>query len=392
VSLLVRRSQRAVMLLLGLWVSGQSTLSWALSVSDVVNNTVVDLTMIDGCGDKIRGYQTADKTNNRCWREGVQEPYPDTSSEICAYDNQNDKLELTFDEVQVNAPDIDSYVVVRTPGGGLISETRVDPLPFDVYTNKRRTTNWPLTGQNGTPLNVGRQGKSYRVLMERRDGDTVLYRSGQMDVFVDDCVKRQQVVRGLMDRQDIFRDDGFMLYLSLEDGVATEICKFVLRGLTEHGSASFNSSMDSFSQRCNVQCINNTFANELVDFSTDSSGTTSNVIVETHALAKRNREVINSPGRIGLLANTPLESTKVTFENLLLYIDAEDHLRASGYKNCGGPLNASDTDISIDIIQRQFGERVSGTLAALDRVLFGVISKQVIRSHLEITRSLYESP
>ncbi len=377
-SLLVRRSQRAVMLLLGLWMSGQSTLSWALSVSDVVNNTVVDLTMIDGCGDKIRGYQTADKTNNRCWREGIQEPYPDTSSEICAYDNQNDKLELAFDEVQVNDPDIDSYVVVRTPGGGLISETKVDPLPFDVYTNKRRTTNWPLTGQNGMPLNVGRQGKSYRVQMERRNGDTVLYRSGRMDVFVDDCVKRQQDIMALLTDDTIVHTAGFDLYIKLLSNVTSRICSKIRSGLVERDLNN------TFSQRCRTQCINNTFTNLLVDYAKQPSSS-DNVLANTHRIVMT-RTADAQPRHLWMEnMRTPIGSDWFDPRAMLVnYVTMEDELRAEGYLKCAGPLGANDRDMSVVLIRSGIDEILTS--------LEGFVGEKLLRTidfHLDRTETIY---
>ena len=344
VSLLIRRSRRAVILLLGLCVSGQSTLSWALSASDVVNNTVVDVTMIDGCGDAIPGSKNAKGQNSRCWKkDGFAEPYPDKSSEICAYDNIGDQVEFSFNEVQVDDNRLESYLLVRNESGNKIFEKRIESRPFDSVFNLRRTIEWPLTSTAGT-LSVGRNGKRYTANMERRIGNEVYYRSGTLEVFVDDCVKRQREIASLISDPSIIHNEGFDLYLELENEVATRICKKITKGLTEYKNTAFNKDTDSFQQRCRYQCINNSFTNKIVDMAKDPSP--DNLLKQTHRqVATRSSPAFhiidNWHGGEGIVSRRIM---------LLSYITMEDHLRAGGYCKCSGPLGMLDLDTSVNIV------------------------------------------
>jgi len=183
------------------------------------------------------------------------------------------------------------------------------------------------------------------VQMERRNGETVLYRSGRLGVFVDDCVKRQQEIVGLISDVSITHTPGFDLYLRLENEVETRIFDTIKRGLVEYKSVGFDENVDSFQQRCRTQCINNTFTNELVDMAKQPDA--DNVLNEAHEEVK-----FQTAQKVHLVENLRFGVNWFDERFMLLrYITMEDNLRADGYCACNGPLGLSDRDMSINIIR-----------------------------------------
>jgi len=350
---------------------------------DTVRLTSHEAILKDCCGDQIPAEQAA--KNKR-----PERPYPPQASECCAYENVGDDLVVMYSAQPVLSAEYKSYLVVEE-NGVIVYE---QPIAAGVGPNGQfREGRWPLSDTAGAPLNVGKDGKRYKVRVEIRKGGLVIDKSGYLEILVDDCVKRQEAVRAMKTEISATADQAFLIYLSLEDGVATEICEYVKRGLTDYTIVDFDSATSSFNQRCDVQCINNSFANELLIAGREPPNINGSIFAQAHYIAQRMRQIDNSPENIDLFPlSSNIRQASTTFKNLLLYIDAEDHLRARGYRNCSGPLNSVDEDLAIVIIQRQFDEVLLGGYGFGNFLWVGdIVSEQEIRRHFEQTRDIYQN-
>ena len=351
---------------------GYSSLSYSaksISLADIVSNQVVDVRLIDRCSDRIPADRTA---RDVCRKQtGGDEEFPPTASESCAYDRIGDELKLSFDEVQVSEKNIDTYIKVKDEDKNIVYDKKVPQLLFDVYTLKRRVEPWSLKDQAGQPLQVGRQGKKYTIQMERRNQDDVLYSSGVIDVLVDDCELRNQKIVSMISDPSIEHTPGFDLYLELLNSVSTKICNKIKTGLLGDAGA------DTFSQRCRYQCINNSFTNELIDQAYAGLNTPLSKVHDDVNAETSDKFHFFDNARFGI---------DVVDERFMLlsYITYEDSLRAQGYFNCNGPLNSSDIDISIGIIEESVEEVVLPIVGAVG----AKVSRQIVR-HLVNTENIY---
>ena len=353
---------------------GHGPLSYAansISLADIVSNQVVDVRLIDRCGDPIPADGSA---IDRCKSQnGGPEKYPPNACEACAYDRIGDELKLAFDEVQVNDENIETYIKVVDEGGNIIYDKRIPQNSFNIYVLTRRVESWPLIHQNGDPVRVGREGKRYTVQVERRNQDDVLYTSGKLDVLVDDCNLRNEKLLNMIGDATIEHTPGFDLYLELLNAVSSRICDRIKTGLLGDAGA------DTFTHRCRYQCINNSFTNELIDQAITGAGT---------LLARTHDDVLNETSPDFHFADNWRfgNETVDSYIMLLSYITMEDNLRANGYLQCNGGLNAVDTESSIDIISQAIEESVVPVIgAALGAKLF-----RQIHRHLERTNRIYE--
>ena len=337
---------------------------------------------------------------------------PPIMSEFCAYENVGDTLDIIFrtygilnqaaEEKQKTIP---YFVVHDIEANQTVYQQRVsgtyvhwsDPA----YVDSQEDVNWNLTNNAGAPINVGEKGKEYKVNIYLKKtatssltDDNVFYKSKTLDVFVDDCVKRQQAVRDMAAEMSATADIGFLWYLNLEDGVATEICEYIKRGVVDYKVSTFDFNNDTFSQRCHIQCINNSFANELLVVGREPLSQFGDVFARAHYKALRRRQLNRSPNNIGLFANPSSSATNdivVTMKNLMLYVEAEDYLRARGYKKCSGGINVIDKDLAVKIIQRQFDNVILGGYGLSNFLWVGnFINELLIRGHFNTTDEIYQ--
>jgi len=355
------------------WFLGYTSLAYSerISLDDMISNQIVDLRLADRCGDIIPSDR---KAFDRCKKQsGGPEKFPPLASEACAYDRIGDQLRLSFDEAQVSDNKITTHINVYDENSAKIYDRQIIQLPFNLYARTKREESWSLLMQDGGALNVGRQGKKYIIQMERRKADEVRYSTGKLDVFVDDCEIRNQKIVSMITDPLIEHTPGFDLYLKLLNSVATKICSKIKTGLL--GDAG----VDTFSQRCRYQCINNSFTNALINQAYAGASTP---LAQTHDdVRTRTTEEFHFAAenwRIGV-------DKADQFPMLLAYITYEDTLRAAGYTACNGPLNSADIDKSIVII----GEAVQEIIFPVYGVSKTAELSGFIQKHLVNTEKLY---
>jgi len=339
-------------------------------LDDIISNQIVNLRLADRCGDIIPSDR---KAFDRCKKQtGGPEKYPPIASEACAYDRVGDQLRLSFDEAQVSDNKTTTHINVYDENKTKIYDNQIAQLPFNLYARTKREESWPLLMQDGSALNVGRQGKKYIIQMERRNVGKVLYSTGKLDVFVDDCEIRNQKIVSMITDPLIEHTPGFDLYLKLLNSVSTKICSKIKTGLLGDAGA------DTFSQRCRYQCINNSFTNVLINQAYGGPDTD---------LARIHDDVrTESSDEYHSVENW---RTGIEFVDqlamLFSYITFEDTLRAGGYMTCDGPLNIDDIDKSIIIIS-EAGQETFLPLYGVARVA-EVIG--IIQNHLVNTEKIY---
>ncbi|VAW51500.1 hypothetical protein MNBD_GAMMA05-1753, partial [hydrothermal vent metagenome] len=206
--------------------------------------------------------------------------------------------------------------------------------------------------------------------------DDIRYTTGILDVFVDDCELRNQKIVSMISDPLIEHTAGFDLYLELLNSVATKICNKIKTGLL--GTAG----VDTFSQRCRYQCINNSFTNELINQA--YAGANSRLAQVHEDVRTRTTVEFHFAAENWRLGTDSLDQ----YPMLLAYITYEDTLRAAGYISCNGPLNTVDIDQSITII----GESVQEILLPVFGISRAAEASGFIQKHLKNTEKLYNNP
>ena len=302
---------------------------------DTVRITSHEAILKDCCGDQIPAEQAA--KNKR-----PERPYPPQASECCAYENVGDDLVVMYSAQPVLSAEYKSYLVVEE-NGVIVYE---QPVASGVGSNGQfREGRWPLTDTAGAPLNVGKDGKRYNIRIEIRNGSRVVDKSGYLPVLVDDCVKRQNLIVLLKTNPNVFNNEAFHAYLDLEGSVAGAICEQIKLGLVERVSQNM-----TFEDKCHVMCINNYFANKLLELSISPPNSNGNVYARAHS--KTQRFIWG-----GFPNFYPVRSI-----NMQNYASAENVLRAEGYFICGGGLSDTDAQKARDIIVNSI-QQLQGVLA-----------------------------
>jgi len=361
------------------WFLGFPLLAYSerISLDDIISNRIIKLRLLDRCGDEIPSDRAA---FDRCKSQsGGHEKSPPLASEACAYDRIGDQLRLSFDEAQVSEDNIVTNINVYDESNSKIYDNKIKQIPFKVHKIERREESWLLEKQGGGGLNVGREGKKYTIQLERRNVNNVVYSSGKLGVFVDDCRVRNNKILQLIEDETIHHSPGFDLYLKLLNRVSTKLCNKIEVGLLA------NNGIDSFTQRCRYQCINNYFTNKMIDSTALPLG------ADDHLNKTHLKVSLQKANALHYVDNQRWGGSWVNARfSLLAYITMEDNYRAEGYANCNGPLNTADADASVDVIAEAVDEIV---LEVPGLNLTGIGEKLIgqIQMHLERTDELYNN-
>jgi len=353
--------------------------------SDDVKSTVASASIKDGCQGFI---PSGGKAKYDC---GIQST-PPTVSEFCAYENVGDTLDILYrtygiliQQVEEKQKTIPYFVVRDKKTDQVVYQQRVPGTYVHWgnpgYIDAQKEVKWNLTNNSGRALNVGEKGKFYKVSVFLKKSATlstddinVFYRSKTLDVFVDDCNKRQAMIRKLAS-DSATNHPGFRIYLKLEDQVAIRICEHVRKGLVEYSNSGFDLLNGTFSQRCRVQCINNYFAGKLLNNAKSPADKNADPLINSFAQAHYYSDTWQ-------LDNLSWNHVRYS---LLNYIYAEDYIRAQAYKNCGGPLNILDTESAKNIIREGIDSTLFPYASMGSDLAFG------ITHHLDNTMDIYNS-
>jgi hypothetical protein len=319
---------------------------------------VLSCQLLDCCGEVIK---SAEEAKNDCDKE----LFPPKGSECCAYEFI-DKLDVVYSASSGGDESLKVFLVIKDAAGQIYEK--------EEQFGENLISRWTLVKQDGSPLNVGRQGKEFKVFLEIRTlAGVVKCKSGIISALIDNCAVRNLAIRDLKTTPGVFNDPGFHLYIDVLNFISESICEKVRIGLVDYELANFDPTK-TFDKKCDVVCVNNFFSNRFLDLAPAAPGTPNNIIASTH---KKVQMIVGRGPPIALKG--PMQ-VRVFQE----YVDAEDVLRGEAFIHCDTKLEPSDRGMLTDIILSTFR-----AMPGIEKFIAGV-KKDAVEAHFKVSDKIFD--